>query len=52
MRMNCEAVVSHSLPLPVGYGLPALSAAGLGEDSVDSDKKVGGNKISMGQWNL
>jgi len=29
MRMNCEAVVSHSLPLPVGYGLPALSAAGL-----------------------
>jgi hypothetical protein len=29
MRMNCEAVVSHSLPIPVGYGLPALSAAGL-----------------------
>jgi hypothetical protein len=25
MRMNCEAVASHSLPLPVGYGLPALS---------------------------
>ena len=28
-KEKAEAVVSHSLPTPVGYGLPALSAASL-----------------------